>query len=168
MAELSNETLIELGKLMHGISHNPETRKEVLKSVKKFKPDFTSADLEVDNIREEVSSMLEKERFDRQHQETLRAQSDQRQNLINSGKYSSEDVKKIEEEVMTKYGLSDYDAAATLYSASTAPARGTPEIKSTQWQMPNFKGLQENPRKWAMDEANAAMSDIISNRNSRR
>lgn len=165
---INEETLKELGKLALNLSNNPETRDVFLESVQKVNPQFTTPDLESKKIRSEMNARFDSQEQDRQRQESLQKMATQRQGLIDSKKYTNEDVEKIENEVMTKYGLSDYDAAATLYSASTAPARGTPEIKSTSWEMPDFKGIMQNPKKWALDEANAAMGDIIANRNSRR
>lgn len=138
-----------------------ETRREFIKLVKKIDPSRSFPDVEMQDLREEMESKFAEEETKRQANATKKRMEDQRQALIDSGRFTEDDVKKIETDVMQTKGITDYDTAAILYGAQHAPAKAAPEISSGgTWTLPDNKGLRENPGKWARDQAFASIADI--------
>jgi hypothetical protein len=82
-------------------------------------------------------------------------------------KYSAEQITEIET-VMTKYGISDYEAGAKLYSADFKPsAQSSTRDKirhGTVWEFPELPGLFENPDKAARDMAVQVIDEFRSAR----
>jgi hypothetical protein len=98
----------------------------------------------------------------------------QKQSLIDSGRYDDATVKRIEDEIMTPKGISDYEVAATLFAAQnpdTTP--NIPEHRATgrTWEMPwhgkskeDVTKLMSNSRKAAIEKANDVITEIQRNR----
>lgn len=150
----------ELAELALGLAHDPKTRKEFVNLIKKRDPNFRAADVEIEDLRDDVDQRFAA----RDQQEEARKATDrlsaQRRNLIDSGRFKEEDVVKIEKDVMEKYGLADYDAAAKLYAADMKPAGATPEIKTRVWEMPDLKSAMNDPAGQARSEAYKAIDEI--------
>ena len=73
------------------------------------------------------------------------AQRSQRQSLIDSGRYTEEQVKEIETGPMAKYGLGDYDAGAAIYASQHPPVHPadkmpTAEDHTPTWDLPSVPG----------------------------
>src|SRR5258708_3625890 len=139
-----------------------DTRREFIKLVKKVDPSRSFPDVDMQDLRDELAEQRAEDETKRQAEATKQRMEKQRQALIDSGRYTEDDVKKIETDVMQAKGITDYDDAATLYGAQHAPARGAPEISSSggTWTLPDNKGLRENPGKWARDQAFASIAEI--------
>lgn len=164
--KLSPEAQSQLADLALQLAHDPKTSKQYKKLVKELHPDRHFPDVEVDDLREEVKTLLaardQKEESDRVNQ-GLRAQ---RNGLITSGKFTEEDVKKMETDVMEKHGISDYEVAAKVYAADTRPANPTPEIKSRVWEMPKLaKEDIDNINQHTLKNAYAVVDEITAQRN---
>src|SRR5215472_3034345 len=116
--EYSPETLIELGKLALKMSRNKATRREFLKTVKKVAPDYQlPGDHHVEDLRAELAEKADKAAAEAaaaavktRLEEQRAALSDGR--LIAGKKFTDEQIKEIEEKIMPKYGISDYEGAA--------------------------------------------------------
>lgn len=158
----SDQTLKELGELFLEVAHG-EDREAIVNAVQKKKPDFKAPDIEIKRLKKEVEDRFEQQKADEQRQKSLSRMESQKQKLLDSNRYSDEDMDKIEN-FMQEKGIADYEDAATLYSARYAPAASTPEIKTSRWEMPTFKGLMENPNKWASDKAHEVISELRNNR----
>lgn len=157
--------LQELGRLALKVANNPETRRPFLQAVRKVDPDRRFPDQDMQDFREEMDARLAKEREDREIAETNARLAAQRQGLIASGRYTEEQVKEIETTIMPKYGLADYDAAATIYGSTMAPAK--PRNGSTNdgvWTLPTFEGLLENPTTAARGMAHKVIDEIVASR----
>jgi hypothetical protein len=156
----------DLAALMRDLSHNPETRREVAKLVRKVKPDSPHAaafkDVEIEDRFEAFRSEQEKKEIEREQRAIVDRMNGQRQRLLTGGddgggrKYSEDDVKKIEA-LMEKKGLTDYDDAAILYAATLPPTNTKPENQPTPqgatWEMPEFAEFAKDPNKAARSRA---------------
>lgn len=159
------ETAQQLAELAMAIAHNPKTRKGYTKLVREIYPDRRFADVETDEIREDIKKEFEQRDLQRRAEETKRAQESARASLITSGRFKEEDVQKIEKEVMEKHGISDYEVAAKVYNADLKPARPTPEVQSRTWNMPTVKkGDLDNLGKIALEKAYGVVDEITSKR----
>lgn len=161
--DLSPQQKEQLAELMYNIGNNPKTRKQTLKAIKEIDPDARFSDLEAEDLRQEIEEKFSEQEQLRLGREAQERQQRQRDSLVSSGRYSEEDLPKIEE-TMQKYGITDYEAGAKLYGADVEPARPTPEIKGRVWEMPSFEGLKENPQTWGRKEAYKVIDELRSTR----
>ena len=164
------ETTQQLASLALRLSRDPKTRKDFLKAVKQIDPSRRFPDMEIDELREEIAAQRAEDETKRQVRATEEKLAKQKQGLLDGSlipgrQFSAEDVEKMEKEVMPKHSLADYEAAAIIYGAQQKPASATPEITSRgRWQMPDHKGLMDNPLQWSRTEANNAVRDILAAR----
>jgi len=94
----------------------------------------------------------------------------QKQSLIDSGRYDEATVKRMEDEIMTPKGISDYEVAATLFAASAPDQNITPpehRVVGRTWTMPwegkskeEVGALMANSRKAAVEKANDVLTEI--------
>jgi hypothetical protein len=157
----SPATLQELGKMMIRLSGNSKTRKTTLKNVKELDPSFRlPSDVEMEDFRAEQQAKDEARKIEDESRKALERQEAQRRDLL--AKYSEEQVKEIETNVMQKYGLSDYEAGAKLYAADFKPAQPSGSMSSSGavWTLPDLPGLLDDPVKAARQEAERAIDEI--------
>jgi hypothetical protein len=154
----------ELAELMVDMSHDKEMRPLVNKFLKK-KNGKVLPDVELEEIRAENKREFEKRDIAASaEREKLRLEA-QRNALIESGRFSEDDVKKMEKDVMEKHGISDYNVAAKVFAADVKPADPTPEISSRNWELPKFsKEEMANPHAVARRRANDVVGEIMRNR----
>ena len=163
-AQIDPETAQQLAALALRLGRG-ETRREFIKLVKKVDPSRSFPDVEMQDLREEMESKFAEEETKRQAAATKKRMEEARQALIDSGRFTEDDVKKIETDVMQAKGIADYETAAVLYGAQHAPAKAAPEISTGgTWTFPDHKGLREDPNKWARDQAFAAVGEIKARR----
>lgn len=164
----SPEVLQELGKLSLRLAANEKTRKAHLKNIKTLSPGYQlPADIATADLREELTGALADDKLERERKATEDRIAAQRKSLIDSGRYSEDDVKKIETEVMQKFGLSDYAAAAKIYAADTQPAKPSgrePLTRDATWTLPQVPGLLDDPTKAARNAAYAEIDAINARR----
>lgn len=161
--DYSDQTLKELAELSLRLAHNDKTRERYVELVQEDNPNFKAPDIEAKKAARKVDELREELKLEKQREQALSKMESQKQKLIDSNRYSDEDMGKIEN-FMQEKGIADYEDAATLYSSRHAPAPSTPEIKTSRWEMPAFKGLMENPNKWASDEAHRVIGEFRNNR----
>jgi len=148
---------IQLGRLMRKIGTNPKTRRAVTNAIKEVSPGAHFPDQAINDLRDEFNATREKDKMDAETQRiTARLEA---QKLKLREKFSDDQIKEIEERVMPKYGLADYEAAAIIYGADLKPtdatSRGGRErmIHGTTWEFPELPKLFENPTLAAREEA---------------
>jgi hypothetical protein len=160
------ETLIELGKLALQMSRNKDTRRDFLKTVKKIAPDYQlPGDQQVEDLRHELEeSRLKAEEKARADAVTARLESQRSDlaegRLIAGKKFTAEQIKEIEEKVMPKYGISDYEGAAKIYLGDNKPPPQVGRPGSTTWTFPDIPGLFEDPTKAAREAANTVIDEL--------
>lgn len=155
------QTLMELGQRALQLAAHPETRTEFLKMQKKVQPGYRlPVDVEIADLRKELAEEKEKNKLESAGEKVARRQEEQRAALL--GKYTPEEVKEIEDTVMTKYGLSDYDAASKIYGADHKPAKANinPLTSGATWSLPELPGLLEDPVKAAREAAVSVIDEL--------
>lgn len=158
---MSADVIADLAELSLRLSRNAETRKPFLNAVKKIDPARRFPTQEIDDLREEMASREEQRKLDDAHRETTRALEAQRSTLL--GSFSEDQVKEIEG-VMTKYGLSDYEAGRDLWQArrpEAPPADGP----TATWTIPTIgdnaiADVIGDPTKYARDEAYKTITEF--------
>lgn len=161
----SKEVVEDLAEIALKLAANKETRKPFLDAVKKIDPHRRFPSQEVDDVRAEMEAKFETEKaerkLEREREETERRLSDQRNSLAGRG-YSEDQIKEVEA-VMTKYGITDYEAGADLYQARK-PATPDPG-KTGTWEFPtigktSIADLIADPTKHARDEAFNVITEL--------
>jgi hypothetical protein len=160
------ETLLELGKLALRMSRSKDTRREFLKTVKKIAPDYQlPGDQQVEDLRLELQEKDLKDEEKRRADEILARLTNQRSalaegTLIAGKKFTAEQIKEIEEKIMPKYGISDYEGAAKIYLGDFKPPPAAGRPGSTTWTFPDIPGLFEDPAKAAREAANQVIDEL--------
>lgn len=165
--DMAPETLIELGKLSLKMSRNKDTRRDFLKVMKKIQPGYVlPGDQQVEDLRQELADKEAAAELKRSEDAVKNRLEAQRKGLLDGtlipGRtFDEAAVKEIEEKVMPKYGLSDYEAGAKLYAADLKPARpsGTPS-SGASWTLPDLPGLLEDPSKAAREDAHRVIDEL--------
>jgi hypothetical protein len=174
---LDPATAADLGALLHQLSHNPKTRKMIAKAIKEAKPDSPHAqafkDVEVEDRFEEFTRQQEDKDLKRAQEAMLATMNQKRAALLTGGadgsgrKYDEDGVKKIEE-VMQRYGISDYDAGATLYAATLPPVEQPSDAEPPQhgatWEFPEWGKFGADPVKASRDTAHNVITEFMRKR----
>ena len=163
--ELPPETLMELGRLLMKMSRDKSTRRETLKTVKKIQPDYQlPGDQQVEDLRSE----LEDKRIAAEEAARAKASNDRLEaqrtaladgTLIKGKTFTAEQIKEIEDKVMPKYGISDYEGAAKIYLGDFKPPPPASGRTGT-WTFPDIPGLMDNPAKAATEAAYQVIDEI--------
>lgn len=155
----------DLAELAMKLAANKDTRKTFLGAVKKVDPQRRFPSQEVDDLREELQAAREQEkeeaRLTREREQIENRLAEQRRALNGRG-YSEEQIKEVEG-VMTKYGITDYEAGADLWQARRPPEN--PAGPTATWEMPTIGNtpladLIADPTKAARNEAFNVITEI--------
>jgi hypothetical protein len=161
---VNQQTLMELGALAMKVAGHPKTRRQFLGQVKQVDPNYRlPADVQLEDFKEQQAREREEEKIRAKAERDERRRTEQRQKLIDSGRYTEEQVGEIEEKVMKKFGLNDFEAGAKLYAADLKPQNPTNTNQQRHgriWEFPNLPGLLENPDKAANDAAYAVIDEL--------
>lgn len=164
----NQQTLIELGQLALKLAGNEKTRRRFLAQVKEVDPNYRPpADVQLADFKDQTKREREEEKIRAQAERDQEKHARAREKLIESGKYTEDQVKEIEEKVMNRYGLRDYDAATKLYAADLAPQRPSNAQKMRHgqiWEFPDLPGLLQDPAKAASDAAYSVIDELRGNR----
>lgn len=164
--EYSQETLVELGRLALKMSRNKDTRRDFLKTVKKVAPDYQlPGDQQVEDLRQELQEKNDKAAAEAAAKAVTDRLEAQRQALADgkliAGKaFTPEQIKEIEEKIMPKYGISDYEGAAKIYLGDFKPPPNVGRPGATTWTFPDIPGLFEDPTKAAREAANTVIDEL--------
>lgn len=156
----SKEVIEDLAELAMKLSQHKDTRKEFIGAVKKVDPNRKFPNHEIEVLREEMAEREEARRLEDQRKETERALAAQRSGLMSGRGFTEDQVKEVEA-VMTKYGLSDYEAGADLWQArrpSEPPASPT-----GTWEFPTIGKAADfvaDPVKASRDEAYRTITEF--------
>ena len=155
----SKETVEDIAELAMKLAANSKTRKAFLSAVKEVDPTKRFPSHEVDTLREEMETKYEADKAERQleaeRKETERRLNAQRAAL--AGRLNDDQIKEVEA-VMTKYGLTDYEAGADLYEARRPPT--PPNDPTATWDFPTLDGLLADPTKAARNEAFKVITEL--------
>jgi len=163
---MPQETLLELGRLALRLSRNEKTRRPFLKQVKEVAPGYQlPGDQQVEDLRAELAEAREKEAAERKSREVTNRLEKQRAGLIDgtllAGRsFDDATVKEIEEKIMTKYGISDYEAGAKLYLSDFKPPPTAKPSATANWSFPDIPGLMDDPAKAAREAAHQVIDEF--------
>ena len=163
---MPQETLLELGRLALRLSRNEKTRRPFLKQVKEVAPNYQlPGDQQVEDLRAELAEAREKEQAERKSREVTNRLEKQRAGLIDgtllAGRsFDDATVKEIEEKIMTKYGISDYEAGAKLYLSDFKPPPNAKPSTTATWTFPDIPGLNDDPAKAAREAAHQVIDEF--------
>lgn len=163
---LPQETVRELAKLNLRLSRGKDTRRDHLKNVKKIDPNYQlPGDQQVADLRLELDEKEEKRNLEAAQKAIKDRLEAQRAGLIDGTlipgrKFSAEDVKEIEDKIMPKYGIADYEGAAKIYLGDFKPKADAARPGSTTWQFPDIPGLMDDPARAAREAANKVIDEL--------
>ena len=158
--EHDQATLLELGRLSAKLLSNAKTRRSFQKAVKEVEPDRRFPEMEIEDLRAELEEKRAQDEIARQQRETEQRLAAQKAAL--GSRYSAAQIAEIEG-VMTKYGISDYEAGAKIYGADQGPATPAPSPgfrHGSRWELPKNDDLLKDPAKWANDMANSVIDEL--------
>ncbi len=146
------QEMADLSALFLDLAHNPKTRKMVAKAVKEVRPDRAGSfsDVTTEERFEALRAENEQREQMRQAREYQAALDAQRRNLIDGGRYTSEQADEIKK-IIDRHGSTiDYDTAAVLYAhenPSVNPQIGPPEDQrpGATWEFPTVSGRDGKP-----------------------
>jgi hypothetical protein len=170
MPTYSDETRQKLGDLLLKLRSNPKTAKTVAKAIQELDPAIRFPDVEHDELREYVDKRLQEAEEQREREELERRLAMQRRKVMEGFGPDPETQKKhIErvEQLMKKYNLFDYEAAAKLYAAENPPPPPKPERPSANWEAPKTKELFENLLGYEREQAYRVIDELAAARKAR-
>jgi hypothetical protein len=171
-------TAAELGDLLHELSQDPRTRKQIAKALKAAKPDSPHAkafaDIDTEDKFEEFKREQEAKELKAAQDAQLARMNRQRERLLTGGevgagpKYAEDDVKKIEA-LMQQKGIVDYEDGRVLYAATLPPAdprpgRDLPDVHGSTWEFPEWAKFGPNPNQAARDTAHSMITEFMRKR----
>ena len=150
--QLTPEQMADLSQLAYELAHNKDTRKEFAKIVKKAAPERANAFTDVDADERFEAFKAEQEQKE-QLAEGRRIQAEltkQRGDLIESKRYTEDQVKDIEKIIERHGSTLDYNTAAVLYAHENPPANpqeGPPDDQrmGATWEFPTVNGKDGKP-----------------------
>jgi len=168
LEDIDDETRDELAQLANKLANSPSTRNEFLRLARKASPDMSIPELDMqDNMNaamkpfQDKISSLENKLYEKEVTDRIMSN---RQNLIDSGKISREDIPEIEK-LMVDKKIPDYNTATEFYRLQKESAKPTPGMYQPKTPMVDVKKIGNNPTMWARDEASKAISELMQNRN---
>ena len=162
MSDWTPEQNTIIADLAKRIMADPEDKK-ILGRLSKKHGGGAVREVEIEDIRDEIKRDLEQEKLMRQAEQARSRMEAQRQGLIESGRYSEDDVKEIEK-IMESNAISDYEVAAKVYAFDAPQHQPKPESAkiSSLWNLPKEKssGIMADRNGWERDEARKAIDDL--------
>lgn len=152
----------ELAALSLGLAHHPKLGKQFKKMVSQYDPTKRFADIEAEDLRDEVKKEFEKRDRDAEIAR-VKTRLDNQKNELKS-RYDDKAIDEIEK-LMEKHGISDYDVGAKLYAVDMKPANPTYEENDHRWKMPGIEIKDfNNLKQISRQRANQAIDEVIRNR----
>jgi hypothetical protein len=150
--QLSPQEMADLSSMFMELSHDPKTRPYVAKLVEHKFPDraasFTDVkhEAQLQALRNEIA---QKDQLN-QARDMQRALDKQREQLVESGRYTSEQTQEIKQIIDRHGGTLDYNQAAVLYAHEKPPVNhmdGPPEDQrmGSTWEFPTVNGRDGKP-----------------------
>jgi hypothetical protein len=167
---LSPQDMDRLSRLAFNLSHNEKTRAQFANLVKEVDPSTAGAfkDVFLEQKFDAFTKKFEDERLAERMQKAQHARESQKAEVIKKRGFNDDQVKGVEQ-VMTHYGLPDWEAAADIYAQRNPPEdpslkpppdlldRGStwefPTVPGADGKMMSFDDFRKNPRKASKDAA---------------
>ena len=147
LVRLSPQDMDRLSRLAFNLSHNEKTRAQFANLVKEVDPTTAGAfkDVFLEQKFDAFTKKFEDERLQERMQRAQQARESQKSEVIKKRGFSDDQVKGVEQ-VMTHYGVHDWEAAADIYAQRNPPddpsMKPPPEIEhgGATWEFPTVPG----------------------------
>jgi len=144
---LSPQEMEKLSRFMFNMSHNPKYRAKVAEAAKEIDPSFNGAftDVFLEKKFDDLTKKFEDERLAERMQRAQQTRESQKTEVIKKRGFNDDQVKAVEQ-VMTHYGVNDWEAAADIYAQRNPPddpnMKPPPEIEhgGATWEFPTVPG----------------------------
>jgi len=142
---------------------NPKTKASFTKLIKEVDPSFESPVGDIEELRNEIKNHKEEMTIQTAAREEQRNREKARAKI--KAKYDDSAMKVIEEEIMPKYGISDYEAASKIYDYDLPKPKKEPgAMYGARWTMPAIDELISDPAGWAKSAAIDEVEKIMARR----
>jgi len=147
LVRLSPQDMDRLSRLAFNLSHNEKTRAQFANLVKEVDPTTAGAfkDVFIEQKFDSFVKKFEDERLAERMQHARQARESQKSEVIKKRGFNDDQVKGVEQ-VMTHYGVDDWEAAADIYAQRNPPddpsMKPPPEIEhgGATWEFPTVPG----------------------------
>jgi hypothetical protein len=181
LVRLSPQDMDRLSRLAFNLSHNEKTRAQFANLVKEVDPSTAGAfkDVFIEQKFDSFVKKFEDERLAEKMQTRQQARETQKNEVIKKRGFNDDQVKGVEQ-VMTHYGVNDWEAAADIYAQRNPPEdpslKPPPEMldQGSTWEFPtvpgadgkmlSFSDFAKNPRKSSKDAAMQVITEFKRNR----
>ena len=173
---LTAQQQADLASLAYELGHNPQTRKGLAALVKKISPERAARsfkDVDQEDKFETFKADVE-DRLDLKGAKAAKAKEDEQRTRLGE-RYDEKQIEAIDA-VRTRFGMSDWDAAAVLYSHETGESDPTlkppaaDQRPGATWEFPtvpgkdgkpmDFKAFAADPRTHSLNEAYRAIGEF--------
>jgi hypothetical protein len=140
--------MVKFSHFLHQAAHNPETRHVVAALANKLDPQglgkaFT--DVSIANQLNAFRKELKDKDLEREIDQAKRAQAKEKQELVDTGRYSKEEIEDIEKTMIAK-GMHSYKDGAILWQAEQPPSPPpVPEASTATWEFPSVTDRNGKP-----------------------
>jgi len=181
IVKLSPQDMDRLSRLSYSLSHNPKTRAQFADLVKEVDPSASKAftDVFLKKEFEQFKKSIEDERLQEKMQRAQASRQHQKSTVITKRGFNPDQVKAVED-LMTHYGISDYEAAADIYAqrnpGEDPNLKPPPDIEhgGSTWEFPTvpgqdgkmlkFEDFHKNPQKASRNAAFQVITEFKRNR----
>jgi hypothetical protein len=147
LVRLSPQDMDRLSRLAFNLSHNEKTRAQFANLVKEVDPTTAGAfkDVFLEQKFEAFTKKFEDERLQERMQRAQHFRESQKSEVIKKRGFNDDQVRGVEQ-VMTHYGVHDWEAAADIYAQRNPPddpsMKPPPEIEhgGATWEFPTVPG----------------------------
>src|ERR1700719_2154183 len=175
---LSPQDMDRLSRLAFNLSHNEKTRAQFANLVKEVDPSTAGAfkDVFLEQKFDAFTKKFEDERLAERMQRAQQARESQKSEVIKKRGFNDDQVRGVEQ-VMTHYGVNDWEAAADIYAQRNPPddpsMKPPPELldQGSTWEFPtvpgpdgkmlSFADFVKNPKKASKDAAIQTISEFM-------
>jgi len=150
--QLTPQEMADLSNMFFELAHDPKTRPDVAKLVEHKFPDRVASfsdvkqQNEIEKLRQE---MAQRDQLAKAN-EMQRSLERQRDELVSSGRYTSEQTQEMKQIIDRHGGTIDYNQAAVLYAHEKPPVNhmdGPPDDQrmGSTWEFPTVNGRDGKP-----------------------
>lgn len=163
LENVSLEEMESLANLSKTLADNPHTRRQFLQLIKSASPSTSIPELDMEYRMSETTQPLnnkiasleakiaEKEFYDKREKAHAK--------LSDMG-ISKDNIKAVEQ-IMLDKKIGDFETAGEYYLAQQKTAEPTATNFSNKITMPDMKAMGGDIKSWALNEANAAVNELM-------
>ena len=164
--DLSDAQKLALAQAAHKLFQNPEVNKDAKRLLMKADPSVKFPEIETqDQFQSELTKRDDKikELSDKQMEVAAQHRREAMHEQARERGLKPEDV----EDAIVKKGIANWDTAMEYVELSQRAAPSTPASFESNLETPGAKEMWKDPKKWAREQAHAAIDEISKRRNAR-